>query len=163
MTRFRAVAERSTLTGALSAKREQEFEAEEARREQRKRAFMNKYVLAEPDQEDSVRDNAPLYWQIRAELLKHIRNPDAHIFITGHSLGGALAALFTGLLAAESDEITQRISGLHTFGQPRVGDWTFAWFLHNRWANGLRLRRATLHQSPYSRLELQLTVSEINL
>ncbi|GAQ79312.1 Triacylglycerol lipase [Klebsormidium nitens] len=150
MTRFQAVAERSTLTGTTPA-REKFFKDLDDQRAQKKWRFKDNYVLAEksnkcasraekagekPGAEKEpreVKNDAPLYWQIRAELLKHIRaDPHAHIFITGHSLGGALAALFTGLVAAESDVITQRISALQTFGQPRIGDWTFAWFLHNR-------------------------------
>lgn len=44
------------------------------------------------------------------------------LWITGHSLGGALAAL-----AAAAFTFVQRmpVNGLHTFGQPRVGDLTF--------------------------------------
>lgn len=144
MTRFQAVAERSSLKGT-SSEREQFFRDMDKARADKKRAFKNAYVCDKRagdrgDDEKAlepreVKNDAPLYWQIRKELKKHIRNnPKAHIFITGHSLGGALAALFTGLIAAESDVIAQRISALMTFGQPRIGDWTFAWFLHNRWA-----------------------------
>lgn len=47
--------------------------------------------------------------------------PDTQLWITGHSLGGALAAL-----AATSLEYQGfTIAGLYTFGQPRVGDWAF--------------------------------------
>ena len=47
--------------------------------------------------------------------------PDSQLWVTGHSLGGALAAL-----AATSLEYQGfRVSGLYTFGQPRVGDWAF--------------------------------------
>eukprot|EP00243_Klebsormidium_subtile_P001449 TRINITY_DN1249_c0_g1_i1.p1 TRINITY_DN1249_c0_g1~~TRINITY_DN1249_c0_g1_i1.p1 ORF type:complete len:622 (+),score=157.55 TRINITY_DN1249_c0_g1_i1:301-2166(+) len=110
--------------------------------------FLKKYVMDEQhkDQVDTTtplskdvrnkanwKDNPPLYWQIRLALEKELaENPDAKIYITGHSLGGALAAMFTALLTAEDDVMTERIGGLYTFGQPRVGDWSFAWYLHNK-------------------------------
>ena len=47
--------------------------------------------------------------------------PDTLLWVTGHSLGGALAAL-----AATSLEYQGfKVSGLYTYGQPRVGDWQF--------------------------------------
>jgi len=47
--------------------------------------------------------------------------PDTKFWVTGHSLGGALAAL-----AATSLEYQGfKVAGLYTFGQPRVGDWAF--------------------------------------
>ena len=46
----------------------------------------------------------------------------AHIWLTGHSLGGAIATL----CAAELHNSGRRFSGLVTFGQPRVGDRVFA-------------------------------------
>lgn len=53
--------------------------------------------------------------------------PSAGITITGHSLGGALAALTAADLSFYHSNIN-----LHTFGQPRVGDQTFANFLNGR-------------------------------
>lgn len=47
--------------------------------------------------------------------------PETQLWVTGHSLGGALAAL-----AATSLEYQGfAVAGLYTFGQPRVGDWAF--------------------------------------
>lgn len=55
------------------------------------------------------------------ELLSEHRN--AKVVVTGHSLGGALAILFpTVLLIQEEDEMIQRMLGVYTFGQPRIGD-----------------------------------------
>ncbi|NEP17459.1 MAG: lipase family protein [Leptolyngbya sp. SIO4C1] len=44
------------------------------------------------------------------------------LLITGHSLGGALATM----AAASLSENVIDVAGLYTFGQPRVGDWTFS-------------------------------------
>jgi hypothetical protein len=52
------------------------------------------------------------------------------LYITGHSLGGAMAALMAVLLAAETDprrrEIAATLRGVHTFAQPMVGTPEFA-------------------------------------
>src|SRR4030095_13472816 len=45
------------------------------------------------------------------------------LWITGHSLGGALATLATAKLRLEK---AQPVSGLYTFGSPRVGNDEFA-------------------------------------
>lgn len=112
------------------------------------KAFLKSYVLRNSDalnvdpaaplsfdvcKKENMRRDAPLYWKIRLALENALRDdPNAKIYITGHSLGGALAALFAGLLTAEDDVMADRIGGLYTFGQPRVGDWSFAWYLHNK-------------------------------
>jgi hypothetical protein len=46
---------------------------------------------------------------------------DSQLWVAGHSLGGALAAL----AATALDYQGFKVSGLYTFGQPRVGDWQF--------------------------------------
>lgn len=46
---------------------------------------------------------------------------DSQLWITGHSLGGALAALASTSLEYQGFSV----AGLYTFGQPRVGDWAF--------------------------------------
>lgn len=54
-----------------------------------------------------------------AELDRH---PGKPLWITGHSLGGALAVL----LAARALADGRAVGGLYTYGQPRVGDAEFA-------------------------------------
>jgi hypothetical protein len=56
-----------------------------------------------------------------------LENPEAKVFITGHSLGGALAALYSTMLYWNGEnEMTSKIAAVYTFGQPRVGDQDFA-------------------------------------
>ncbi|KAJ7563420.1 hypothetical protein O6H91_03G109400 [Diphasiastrum complanatum] len=58
---------------------------------------------------------------------------DAKIFITGHSLGGALATVFTAMLYIyKEDAIAERISAVYTFGQPRVGNEKFANYMEGK-------------------------------
>ncbi|MEM6451294.1 MAG: lipase family protein [Cyanobacteria bacterium P01_D01_bin.105] len=49
------------------------------------------------------------------------------LYITGHSLGGALATIAAAALAEHGIEV----AGVYTFGQPRVGDRTFVRQLNN--------------------------------
>ena len=58
--------------------------------------------------------------------------PDKKLFITGHSLGGALATLATGMLLEEDRAAVQagkqapyRIAGSYSFASPRIGNAEF--------------------------------------
>ncbi len=53
--------------------------------------------------------------------LKKWWTPETQFWVTGHSLGGALAALAATSLEYQGFQV----AGLYTFGQPRVGDWAF--------------------------------------
>ncbi|MEM0981514.1 MAG: lipase family protein, partial [Cyanobacteria bacterium P01_H01_bin.58] len=46
---------------------------------------------------------------------------ESYFWVTGHSLGGALASL----AATSLDYQGFKVNGLYTFGQPRVGEWKF--------------------------------------
>ncbi|NTV28996.1 MAG: lipase family protein [Candidatus Omnitrophica bacterium] len=61
-------------------------------------------------------------WPELSDAVSSSRGPEQTLWVTGHSLGGALAMLAT-------DRFTDQglwVDGLYTFGQPRVGDQHFA-------------------------------------
>lgn len=64
------------------------------------------------------------YFAVRSKLKSLLKeHKKAKFMVTGHSLGGALAILFpTVLLLHEEKEVMQSLLGVHTFGQPRVGN-----------------------------------------
>ena len=62
-------------------------------------------------------------WKDVLTTVKNYQDNNQPVWITGHSLGGALAALASAKLA--SINACQKITGVYTFGQPRVGDKNF--------------------------------------
>ncbi|MCO5546813.1 hypothetical protein L7F22_000249 [Adiantum nelumboides] len=62
----------------------------------------------------------------RALLKEH---PRAKLYITGHSLGAALATVFTALLQIEEADLCARHGATFTYGQPRVGDVRFTGYV----------------------------------
>ncbi|EEF28563.1 uncharacterized LOC8284735 [Ricinus communis] len=64
-------------------------------------------------------------------LLKDHKN--AKFVVTGHSLGGALAILFTCILEIQQEtEVLDRLLNVYTFGQPRIGNYNLGYFMQNR-------------------------------
>lgn len=65
---------------------------------------------------------------MRARLreLRDDKNPRP-LWLTGHSLGGAMATL----AAAQLIDHAQPFNGVYTFGQPRCGDRDFAWVFNS--------------------------------
>ncbi len=64
-----------------------------------------------------------LMWKDLLEAIRVEQKTGQSIWLTGHSLGAALATLATARFRLDMDK---PVNGLYTFGQPRVGDRDFA-------------------------------------
>ena len=98
------------------------------------RGFMKALGLQEngwPKEIEQGSGHSYAYYEIR-QMLRNIllKNEKAKFILTGHSLGGALAILFMGVLALHQEAwLLERLEGVYTFGQPRVGDGQFGEFM----------------------------------
>ncbi|CAO3685438.1 unnamed protein product [Umbelopsis ramanniana] len=59
----------------------------------------------------------------RRQSTRHGRK---RLFITGHSLGGALSTIFLAKMLQSNSELLQIFAGLYTFGHPKIADTDFA-------------------------------------
>ncbi|NJN04784.1 MAG: lipase family protein [Leptolyngbyaceae cyanobacterium SL_1_1] len=95
---------------------------------------LRRYVLktlmdeGEPEFCGHVHNGFELAWEsVEMAIIRQIQRWQKEngktlpIYVTGHSLGGALATLAAAALL----NYGFNVQGLYTFGQPRVGDWRF--------------------------------------
>lgn len=70
------------------------------------------------------KDERTAYYTVRRKLKSLLNeHKNAKFVVTGHSLGGALAIMFpTVLVLHEEMDIMERLMGVYTYGQPRIGN-----------------------------------------
>ncbi len=93
--------------------------------------------------------NTPMFIQLIHSIEQFRQNKmNIQISITGHSLGGGLASLFTFVLLSYGYESS--ISGVYTYGQPLVGNRSYAQILHQKLGN--RFHRWVNHSDIVTRI-----------
>ncbi|CAI9777461.1 unnamed protein product [Fraxinus pennsylvanica] len=103
-----------------------------ASREKRRRGRIEKNP-GWPREQAADNKQEVAYYAIGKMLKQLQKNEKAKFIITGPSLGGALAILFPAILAFHKETwLLERLEGIYTFGQPRVGDENFGEFLNEQ-------------------------------
>ncbi|KAL5579692.1 hypothetical protein UlMin_012134 [Ulmus minor] len=74
------------------------------------------------------------YFAVKSKLESLLKdNKNAKFVVTGHSLGGALAILFPTVMELRKEpQLLNRLLGVYTFGQPRIGDDKLGNFMEER-------------------------------
>ncbi|KAI8643165.1 class 3-domain-containing protein [Parasitella parasitica] len=74
-----------------------------------------------------------MYTQSEEFILELFKDPTAmdvgkkkKFYITGHSLGGALATVFLAKMIQKESPLLEHFEGLYTYGQPNIGDQDFS-------------------------------------
>lgn len=92
------------------------------------------HTFSESNNTNTMTLKVPIFIKLINFIQKFDRNDDkCEISITGHSLGGALASLFSYVLLAYGYESS--ISGVYTYGHPLVGNRRYAEILNNKLGN----------------------------
>jgi triacylglycerol lipase len=79
-------------------------------------------------------DGLAAVWDGLYANLQVLRKNNQPIWLTGHSRGGALAILAAAKLYHLDRAMSKAVRGIYTFGQPRMGNSTFAKFFNRNWS-----------------------------
>lgn len=82
--------------------------------------------------DSSIVRHQSMYTQAEGLIMDIFRNTTAmdegkkkNLYVTGHSLGGALATVFVAKMIQSNSPLMEYFSGLYTYGQPNIGDKEF--------------------------------------